>query len=263
MNMPTQCGISSINWVAPNCTISGQNTLTPTITPTSAIATGTSINVYAEVSFIGGCTITTPSVSFKILDSTTAQTPQGYFTVTPSNGGSICTAEIFDLSFVSTDGFNNGTTTVSPNFLWGPGDELHYRDGRPTTVTVSNKNLCTGVASSKSFTVYPPAPCTSSAKLSSKGKAVTSVKVESTEILATTLVITPNPTNGNIKAMLPDNYSGNYQIFDLNNILLQEAKFDNQTEIQIELSQKLNDGVYVLKVITDANILTGKIILNK
>ena len=263
MNMPTQCGISSINWVAPNCSISGQNTLTPTITPTSAIATGTSINIYADVSFIGGCTVITPSVSFKILDSTTAQTPQGYFTVTPSNGGSICTAEIFELSFVSTNGFNNGITTVSPNFLWGPGDELHYRDGRPTTVTVSNKNLCNGVASSKSFTVYPPAPCTSSAKLTSKGKAVTSIKVESTEILATTLVITPNPTNGNIKAMLPDNYSGYYQIFDLNNILLQEAKFNNQTELQIELSQNLKSGVYVLKVITENNIFTGKIILNK
>lgn len=263
MIIPTQCGISSINWVAPNCTISGQNTLTPTITPTSAIATGSSINIYAEVSFIGGCIATTPSISFKILDSTTAPTPQGYFTVTSSNGGSICTAEIFDLSFVSTNGFNNGITTVSPEFLWGPGDELHYKNGRPTTVTVSNKNLCTGLSSSKTFTVYPPAPCTPSAKLSSKGKSVTSVKVESTEILAATLLITPNPTNGNINAMLPDNYSGNYQIFDINGILVQEAIFDNQTELQIELSQKLKSGIYVLKVITDTNIFTGKIILNK
>lgn len=264
MNMPTQCGISSINWVAPNCTISGQNTLTPTITPTSAITTGDSIDIYAEVSFTGGCTtVTTPVVSFKILDSTTAQTPQGYFTVTSSNGTSICTAEIFDLSFVSTDGFNNGITTVSPEFLWGPGDPIHYKNGKPTTVTVRNINLCTGLSTSKTFSVYPPAPCASNAKLASKGKLVTSAKVEFTEILATTLVITPNPTNGIIKAMLPDNYSGNYQIFDINGVLLQEAKFDNQTELQIELSQKLNDGIYVLKVITDTNVFTGKIILNK
>jgi hypothetical protein len=262
MNMPTQCGISSINWVAQNCTISGQNTLTPTITPTSAIATGASINVYAEVSFIGGCIATTPSISFKILDSTTAPTPQGYFTVTASSG-SICTAEIFDLSFVSTDGFNNGITTVSPVFLWGPGDELHYRNGRPTTVTVRNINLCTGLSSSKTFSVYPSAPCISTAKLASKAKIVTSIKVESTEILATSLVITPNPTKGNITAMLLDNYSGNYQIFDINGVLVQQAKFDNQTELQIEMSQNLKSGVYVLKVITDTNIFTGKIILNK
>ena len=82
------------------------------------------------VPFVGfGCTTaTTHSVSFKILDSTTAPTPQGYFTATPSNGGSICTAEIFDLSFISTNGFNNGITTVSPEFLWGPGDPIHYKN---------------------------------------------------------------------------------------------------------------------------------------
>ena len=50
--------------------------------------------------------------------------------------------------------------------------------------------------------------------------------------------------------MLPDTYSGNYQIFDINGVLVQEAKFDNQTELQIKLSQKLKSGVYVLKVIT-------------
>ena len=249
MNMPTQCGISSINWVAPNCTIVGQNTLTPTITPNSTIPTGSVIDISAQVSFTGGCS-TTPSVSFKILDSTTAPTPQGYFTATPSNGGSICTAEIFDLSFISTNGFNNGITTVSPEFLWGPGDPIHYKNGSPTTVTVKNINLCTGLSTSKTFSVYPPAPCASNAKVASTGKLVTSAKVESTEILSNSLVITPNPTNGIIKAMLPDTYSGNYQIFDINGVLVQEAKFDNQTELQIKLSQKLKSGVYVLKVIT-------------
>jgi len=263
MTMPTQCGISSINWVAPNCTIAGQNTLTPTITPTSTIAIGSSINVYAEVSFVGGCLTTTPVVPFTILDSTPPPTPQGYFTVIPSNGGSICTAELFELSFVSTNGFNNGITTISPPFLWGPGDPIHYRNGKPTTVTVSNKNLCSNLSSNKTFTVYPPAPCGSGAKLASKGNSVKFVKVESQEILTTTLIITPNPTNGTIKAMLPDNSSGNYQIFDINGILVQESEFNNQTELQIELSQKLQSGVYVLKVITETTTFTGKIILNK
>jgi hypothetical protein len=263
MNMPAQCGISNINWVAQNCNISGQNTLTPTITPTSAITTGDSINIYAIVSFTGGCETTTPSISFKILDNTVAQTPQGYFTVTSSNGSSICTAEIFDLSFVSTNGFNNGITTISPDFLWGPGDPLHYKNGKPTSVTVRNINLCTGLSTSKTFSVYPPAPCISNAKLASKGKLETKTKVESEEILVASLIITPNPTNGNIKVMLPDIYSGNYHIFDINGILVQEAKFENQTELQIELIQKLNPGVYVLKVMTNASVFTGKIILNK
>jgi len=63
--------------------------------------------------------------------------------------------------------------------------------------------------------------------------------------------------------MLPDNYSGNYQIFDANGILVQESQFDNQTELQIELSQKLKSGIYVPKVITETTTFTGKIILNK
>ena len=62
--------------------------------------------------------------------------------------------------------------------------------------------------------------------------------------------------------MLPDVYSGNYQVFDSTGILVQEGKFDNQTELQIELSQKLKSGIYVLKVITETAVFTGKIILN-
>lgn len=264
MNMPSQCGISNINWVAPNCIISGQNTLTPTMTPTSAITTEDSINVYAEVTFTGGCSTTTPSISFKILDSNTAPTPQGYFTVTSSNGGSLCTAETFDLSFVSTNGFNNGITTVSRVFLWGPGDELHYSNGSPTTVTVKNINLWSGLATSKTFSVYPPAPCLNkNAKLVNNTKVVSTIRVESQEVLAADLIISPNPTTNNIKVMLPDYYSGNYQIFNFNGILVQEAKFNNQSELQIEMSQKLNKCVYVLKVITDTTIFSGKIILNK
>jgi len=77
------------------------------------------------------------------------------------------------------------------------------------------------------------------------------------------LVTTPNPTNGIITAILPNTYAGNYQIFDINGILAQESQFSNKTELQIELSQKLQSGIYVLKVITETTTFTGKIILNK
>ncbi len=250
MSMATQCGYTSVNWVAPNCTITGQGTLTPTITPLSTIPTGSSINIYAVVSFVGGCTATTPNVSFQILDSTTAPLPAGNFTVTP-NTGNICTAEIFELTFNSTNGFNNGTTTYSPQFLWGPGDEHHYRVNKPTKVTVCNKNLCTGLSTCKTFTVYPSAPCANANRLASP-------------ILTTKLIIAPNPTNGNIIVTLPETLSGNYQVFDqTNTTLVQEAKFDNQSELQIDLSQRLKAGIYVLKVITENNTFTEKIILNK
>lgn len=250
MSMASQCGFSSVNWVAPNCTITGQGTLTPTITPLSTIPTGSSINIYAVVSFVGGCTATTPNVSFQILDSTTAPIPAGNFTVTP-NTGNICTAEIFELTFNSTNGFNNGVTTFSPQFLWGPGDDLHYRANRPTKVTVCNKNLCTGLSTCKTFTVYPPAPCSTSNRLASTN-------------LNTKLVIAPNPTNGNIIVTLPESLSGNYQVYDqTNTTLVQEARFDNQSELQIDLSQRLKAGIYILKVISENNTFTEKIILNK
>lgn len=250
MSMLTQCGFSSINWVAPNCTITGQGTLTPTITPSTSIPTGNTINIYAIVNYTGGCTATTPSIPFKILDGNTAPLPAGYFTVEP-NTGNICDAEIFQLTFVSTNGFNNGTSTFSPQFLWGPGDPFHYRVNKPTNVTVCNKNLCTGLSTCKTFSVYPPAPCADSNRLVSTN-------------LNAKLIIAPNPTNGNIIVTLPETFSGNYQIYDqTSTTLVQEARFDNQTELQIDLSQRLKAGIYVLKVITENNNFTEKIILNK
>lgn len=249
MSMPTQCGFSSVNWVATNCTIIGQGTLTPTITPSASIPTGSTIIVYAEVIFDGGCTVTT-NIPFQILDGTNAPVPAGNFILT-SNTGNICTAEIFELAFSSTNGFNNGVTTFSPKFLWGPGDPIHYRVNKPTNVTVCYKNLCTGLSTCKVFTVYPPAPCAIANRIAS-----TAVTAE--------LIIAPNPTNGNLIVTLPETLSGNYQVFDqINSILVQEAKFDNQTELQIDLSPKLKAGIYVLKVITENNTFTEKIILNK
>lgn len=171
--------------------------------------------------------------------------PDGYFNVTlPENESSICTTPLFDISFVSTSGFNNGITTLSQNFIWGPGDELHYRVNKPTAITVCNKNLCTGLSTCKVFNVYPPAPCESASRLASAN-----------------MIITPNPSNGVFKVTLPQILSGNYQIFDQNSIMVQESKFDNQKELKIELKNKLKSGIYVLKVLTETDILTEKIIL--
>lgn len=53
------------------------------------------------------------------------------------------------------------------------------------------------------------------------------------------------------------------EINNSNAKLVQEAKFDNQSELQIDLSQRLKAGIYVLKVITENNTYTEKIILKK
>jgi hypothetical protein len=252
-----QSGLTNVTWNAPNCTVSAESIINGikqvTIYPNSSATIGSSLTVNAVANFTGGCTASSPSKSFKILDSTIAPTPTGYFNVTlPENESDICTATTFNLNFVATNGFNNGITTFSPVFLWGPGDEIHYKGGKSTTVTVYNKNLCTGLSTSKTFAVYPPAPCASVAKLAS---IVTPT---------TTFAIAPNPTNGYIAVSLPERLSGNYQIFDqTNSKLIQESKFDNQIELQINLSQKLKAGIYILKVITDTSIFKEKIILNR
>ncbi|TRX36361.1 hypothetical protein [Flavobacterium restrictum] len=49
-----QNGTTSINWIAPGCTIVGQGTTNATITPTSSIIAGTVVDVYANVTFYGG-----------------------------------------------------------------------------------------------------------------------------------------------------------------------------------------------------------------
>lgn len=252
-----QSGLSNVSWNAPNCTVSVESIANGmrqvTIYPNSSATIGSSITISATANFTGGCTAVSSSKSFKILDGTTATMPAGYFNVTlPENESSICTTPLFDISFVSTNGFNNGITTLSQNFIWGPGDELHYKINKPTAVTVCNKNLCTGLSTCKVFNVYPPAPCESTARLAA------------TESVNGTFTVAPNPTNGSVAVSLPEKLSGIYQVYDqTNSKIVQEAKFDNQLELQINFSQKLKSGIYILKVITDANVFTEKIILNR
>lgn len=245
MSMPSQCGITTINWVAQGCTINGQGTLTPTITPLNTIATGTSIGIYATVTFDGGCIATTPITTFRVLDSVNPPLPTGYLKVTKT-GSTLCTSETLDVSFVTTDGFNNGIVTSSPDFIWGPASGRRSINKK---FTVCNKNLCTGISSCKDYFISSPPPCT--------GARMANFSYD------TKLIIVPNPSNGNLKVSLPESISGIYQVYDQTNNLVQESKFDNQSEIQIDLSQKLRNGIYVLKVITENNTLTEKIILNK
>jgi Secretion system C-terminal sorting domain len=246
MTMTAQSGISTINWVAPNCTIIGQNTLTPIITPLSTATTGSFVNVYADVVFSGGCLATTATKSFQVLDATAPQIPQGTITFTPQSGN-ICSPGYWVVKFKpsTSSPFNNGEIFVDPA-------TIIPRNGStgPYLFDVCYINLCTGVQSCKTFSKGLPTPCTT-AKISSDNTS-------------TKLAIVPNPTNGNFILTLSEKLSGNYQIFDSKNSnLIQEDKFDNQTELQINLSPKLKPGIYILKVITASNIFTEKIILTK
>jgi hypothetical protein len=169
-------------------------------------------------------------------------------------------------SFVSTNGFNNGITTLSLDFIRGPGDSIHYNSGKPTPITVCNKNLCTGLTTCKVFNVYPPAPCYDDCSESMhKLSIVSKIILKSTlETETSKIIIFPNPTNGNLKITLSETLSETYQFFDqTTSQLIQENKFDNKTELQIELSPKLKSEIYILKLNSENNSFTEKIILNK
>lgn len=248
-----QCGISNVVWNAPNCSISPETIVSGkrqvTITPNNSIPTGSSISIFANLNFTGGCSVITTPKMYSVFDSSAPPIPTGYIEIV-DDGSDFCTATRYNLAFVSTNGFNNGQTTLTPNFIFGPGDGIHYST-TTKKIKVCNTNLCTGVTNCITYNLVPPAPCSTSNRLASNN-------------LTTKLVIAPNPTSGNIKVTLPETLSGNYQVFDqTNTTLVQEAKFDNQSELQIDLSQRLKAGIYILKVITENNTFTEKIILNK
>lgn len=248
MSMQSQCNFSSVNWIANGCTIAGQGTLNPTITPLESTLDGSEIEIYAVVSFIGGCTAITPKKFLKVQNPNINSTPSGTFTITPNNG-TVCTAETFDIDFTSSN-TENGLVTYSPHFFFGPNDPIHYRPNRPIIVRVCNRNLCTGLSNCKDFTLSAPAPCGGANRL------VLNNNEEKISIL-------PNPTNGNVNVVMSKLESGNYQVFDQNSNLIQESKFNNQNELQINILQELKSGIYVLKIITETNVFTEKIILKK
>lgn len=229
MQLENQCGVSSVNWVAPNCTISGQGTTNPTITPNSTVANGSSINVYAVVTFTGGCTATTPTKSFQVFDSSSITAPQGYLVAT-SNTGDICTAEVFNLTYVNTDGFVNGITTISPDFLFPATDPIH---NKPRTIKVCRVNLCTGQTVCTNYTMSAPEPCVTN------------------KMATSTLTISPNPNNGEFTINFPQEISGEYFVFDISGMQIKQGKINKSKSENVKLQNNLRQGNYIIKVITN------------
>ena len=243
MSMPTQCGFSSVVWTAPNCTITGQGTLSPTIIPINTIANGSNITISALVTFSGGCT-TTASKVFKVLASGTPPIPAGSLTFITN--GTTCNPTSFVPRFTpsSSAPFVNGIIEIDPPVI------IPGKGTGPYSFDVCYVNLCDNSYTCKTFIKGTPAPCVSSRM------ANTNSEIK--------LIVAPNPSNGNIKVTLPSVISGTYEIYDqTNNLLVQKAQFNNQSEIQLDLSQKLKDGIYIIKVITEENVFTEKIILKK
>ena len=244
MQLNSECGsVSSVSWVALNCTIVGQGTSTPTIIPDASVAVGSTIGVYAAVEFNGGCTATTPMLDFVIYDSTTPPIPAGVVGFIPESSNP-CIDNGYLVKFTPSIPFVNGKISVSPAVI-PPG-----RNSKLISFRVNYYNYCSGLSSYKNYSVYTPAapePCFRIASSLTKNKEIT---------------VSPNPTNDRIKVNLFEKLTGEYLIYDQNGVLVLQGKFIMENEFVVDLASKLKSGIYLLKVNTDTGVYDKKIILN-
>lgn len=248
-----QCGISSVIWNAPNCTVSTETIVNGkrqvTITPNVSVTGGTSISIYATANFIGGCVATTPSKSYFIFDNSTPIIPSGTLGGNNTPSG------------VTNPAFHTFKFTPSPATSWkidiSPISVSREVATFTQEVNVCYTNPCTGSYTCKTFYKIVPGrgkPCASCPPLQWRIGSQTNVISE--------LKIYPNPTTDNIKVNLPEATSGNYQLFDQNSKLLLESNFEKQSELTLDFSM-FNSGIYILKISTESDTFTEKIILNK
>lgn len=148
--------------------------------------------------------------------------------------------------------YNNGIFVLNPTVL----QVESY--GRTATVEVCYLNVCGGNQSCANFQVWVPGIANWNPYRMANPKGDNKIEPQKLN------TVFPNPTNGLITIAFEKNMNGTYQIFDINGMLIvDEGKVNNQTELQIELSQKLKSGIYILKVNTENNSFTEKIILNR
>jgi Secretion system C-terminal sorting domain len=260
-----QTGITSVTWNAPNCTVSAESIVNGmrqvTIYPTSSATIGASISINAVANFISGCSATAPSKTFKVYEAGTPPLPSGSFKGNPYPPSSKnYSAMIY--KYLDPTSYVNGVTDID-----GVNNDNQYEfyvDLLYTTqnlvFTVCNTNPCTGLKTCKNYKItVPKIPSTQGGQVPLR---LATQKEVVTEVVTQNITIEPNPSSGSIRVKLPQTLSGYYQIFNINN-LVQEAKFNKQTELQIELTNKLKSGIYVIKVFSEDTIFTDKIILNR
>lgn len=252
-----QCGLQSVTWIAPNCTIIGQGTTTATITPNSSVANGSIININATVSYVGGCSAQTQNTAFTIFDTGSTTTPLGSVSVN-QNPANVPLQNIsewipsFRMQKGTSINYGNGIFVLNPDVL------QVLPQGRMETVQVCYLNVCNGSQSCANFQVWVPgvANWTPYRIANPSNSDIPTTKKRAT--------VYPNPTDGLINIKLDNSIEGNYQIFDISGkLIVQEGKINNQNQFQIEISKQLISGIYILKIITENDIYTEKIILNK
>ena len=219
------CSSPSIMWNAPNCTVTSLGSNQYNITPLSSVVVGSNVNISATVS-VGTCSITIPSVSLKVYDSQAPTLPNGYLSYTYD--GDFCTADILEMHFNDYN-FVNGVSVVTPDFMPGTGDEIHYKPNVKKNFTVCNTNLCTNATACKTYSIYPPAPCADPYAKQSDNS----------------ISIYPNPATENINIQNTNNESGTFYIYNNNGLLMISGDISAKQKVNINTS-KLKEGQYTV-----------------
>lgn len=217
------CVNPNITWNAPNCTITPLGGNTYNIVPSSSLAIASIVHISATVQ-VNACSVTTQQFDLRVLDSQTPTIPNGYLYFT--NDGDFCTADFLEMHF-SDVSFINGDIKITPDFMPGPGDSIHYRPGVQKKFTVCNINLCTGESICKDFYIYPPAPC---ADPYAKNASFT---------------ISPNPATNDVNLENITNEDSTYQMFDVNGTLVNSGKVKSKGKAKINTSG-LKSGNYTV-----------------
>jgi hypothetical protein len=267
-----QNGMSGVTWNAPNCIISPETIVNGkrqvTITPNNTVTIGSSITINSIANYTGGCTAVTPSKSYAIYEGGTPPMPIGYVETMPYyEDGDFCDPPyrgkvVFFPNQYPVDfgipgpidpnyAFVNSITTVSIRYIAVKTiDSNTPYIPRTFDVIVCNVNPCNGVKTCRTFQTNAPV-CTIGGDPYLSNKNTMSI------------IMSPNPTKGNFTINLPEKLSGEFHISDQYGLQLQEGKFKEASEINIQLQDKLKSGIYIVNVVAGERKFTSKIILNR
>ncbi len=88
----------------------------------------------------------------------------------------------------------------------------------------------------------------------------TSVGIEESEN-GKDLSIFPNPSKGKFAVVTGLNSKGSIEIFDMNGKLIDHFNFDNEKQIEVDISSKCTPGIYFVKFISEDAVKTQKIVI--
>ncbi len=234
------CTGETITWFAPNCTVTSLGSNIYKIVPNNSLAIGSIVSVYAKVK-VNNCEVTTNEFNLRVLDSQAPSVPNGYLYYTYD--GDFCTADILSMHF-SDNSFINGNTIVSPDFMPGPGDAIHYKPNVIKKFTICNKNLCTNALSCKDYYIYPPAPC------------------EDPFAKTIGFNLYPNPSSTEASIENTSDEDGTYLIYNINGMMIKSGKLKSKDTIKINISN-LKDGQYSVIFTTNTKVISKQLIIKK